>query len=82
MGLLHDCLEELDLEYMPSYTNFVMHRINGDHETYRKRMEEQGVRVGRPFPPMLDHNRISIGTPEEMERFATVLRGFRRKGWV
>ncbi len=82
MGILHDCLEELDLEYMPSYTNFVMHRINGEHETYRKRMDEHGVRVGRPFPPMLDHNRISIGTPDEMERFAEVLREFRRQGWV
>ncbi len=82
MGILHDCLQELDLEYMPSYTNFVMHRINGDHETYRKRMNEHGVRVGRPFPPMLDHNRISIGTPDEMERFAAVLREFRRQGWV
>lgn len=82
MGILHECLEELDLEYMPSYTNFVMHRINGQHETYRKRMEEQGVRVGRPFPPLLDHNRISIGTPDEMERFTSVLREFRRKGWV
>ncbi len=82
MGILHDCLEELDLEYMPSYTNFVMHRINGDHETYRKRMEEHGVRVGRPFPPLLDHNRISIGTPDEMGRFTNVMREFRRNGWV
>ncbi len=82
MRILHDCLEELDLEYMPSYTNFVMHRINGDHETYRKRMDEHGVRVGRPFPPMLEHNRISVGTPDQMERFTAVLREFRRQGWV
>ncbi len=82
MNILHECLAELDLEYLPSHTNFVMHRISGDLETYRKRMEEQGVRVGRPFPPMLDHNRISIGLPEEMERFADTLKSFRRKGWI
>ncbi len=82
MSILHECLAELDLEYLPSHTNFVMHRISGDLETYRKRMEEQGVRVGRPFPPMLDHNRLSIGLPEEMERFADTLKNFRRKGWI
>lgn len=25
--------------------------------------------VGRPFPPMLEHLRVSIGTAEEMDRF-------------
>jgi histidinol-phosphate aminotransferase len=38
--------------------------------------------VGRPFPPMLEYNRLSIGSPEEMERFTQVLREFRGKGWV
>ncbi len=80
--VLHECLDELGLEYLPSHTNFVMHRINGDLETYRKRMLESGFRVGRAFPPMLDYNRLSIGLPEEMERFADTLRDFRRKGWV
>ncbi|NIW35800.1 MAG: aminotransferase class I/II-fold pyridoxal phosphate-dependent enzyme, partial [Gemmatimonadetes bacterium] len=45
MQILHDCLDELGLEYLPSHTNFVMHRISGDLETYRKRMHERGVRV-------------------------------------
>jgi len=27
------------------------------------------VLVGRPFPPMLEHLRVSIGTAEEMDRF-------------
>jgi histidinol-phosphate aminotransferase len=79
---LYDVLEELDLEYLPSRTNFVMHRIDGDLETYRRRMLESGVKVGRPFPPMLGYNRLSVGLPEEMERFAEILRGFRKKGWV
>ena len=80
--VLHECLDELGLEYLPSQTNFVMHRINGDLETYRRRMLENGIRVGRPFPPMLDYNRLSIGTPQEMERFSETLRDFRRRGWV
>ncbi|MFO8175013.1 MAG: pyridoxal phosphate-dependent aminotransferase [Gemmatimonadota bacterium] len=75
-------LEELGLEYIPSHTNFVMHRISGDLREYIGRMADAGIRVGRPFPPMLDHNRVSFGLAEEMERFAETLRDFRRKGWV
>ncbi|KPK82049.1 MAG: hypothetical protein AMS25_03990 [Gemmatimonas sp. SM23_52] len=82
MRILYDCLDELEVEYLPSHTNFVMHRIRGDLRTYRQRMSEHGVRVGRPFPPMLDHSRVSIGLPEEMEQFADVLRTFRRNGWI
>lgn len=80
--VLHGCLDELGLAHLPSHTNFVMHRINGDLETYQKHMLEAGIRVGRAFPPMLDYNRLSIGLPEEMERFAETLRVFRSKGWV
>jgi histidinol-phosphate aminotransferase len=45
-------------------------------------MGDAGIRVGRPFPPMLDYNRVSFGLADEMERFADTLRDFRRKGWV
>jgi histidinol-phosphate aminotransferase len=82
MRILHDVLDELELDYLPSHTNFVMHRIPGELDTYRDRMLAHDVKVGRPFPPMLEYNRLSIGLPEEMSRFAEVLREFRSKGWV
>jgi histidinol-phosphate aminotransferase len=75
-------LDELDLARIPSHTNFVMHRVPGDLETYIERMADHQVRVGRPFPPMTGYNRLSFGLPEEMERFGEVLRDFRRRGWV
>jgi histidinol-phosphate aminotransferase len=81
-AILYECLDELDLEHLPSHTNFVMHRINGDLDTYRQRMLENDVKVGRNFPPMLSYNRLSIGLPEEMARFTEILRGFRDKSWV
>ncbi len=80
--ITYRCLEELGLAYLPTQTNFVMHKINGDLRAYRQHMRESNVWVGRPFPPMLTYNRLSFGLPEEMERFADVLRGFRQKGWV
>ncbi len=81
-AIVLECLNELNLEVLPSHTNFVMHRITGDLRTYIQRMRENGILVGRPFPPMLSYNRLSIGLPEEMERFAESLREFRQNGWV
>ena len=76
------CLAELDLETLPSHTNFLMHRVRGSLEVYIGRMRAAGIRVGRPFPPMVSYNRLTLGLPEEMERFARVLQEFRRQDWI
>jgi histidinol-phosphate aminotransferase len=75
-------LDELGLEYLPTNANFIMHRINGELGTYRNRMADAGLLVGRDFPPMLDHNRLSFGLPNEMDRWASTIKDFRSKGWV
>jgi histidinol-phosphate aminotransferase len=82
LRVAHRCLDELGLEYLPSHTNFLMHRIQGDLATYNRRMRERDVIVGRAFPPMLSYSRVSIGLPEEMEVWAEALRSFRKQGWV
>ncbi len=81
-GIVRECLEQLGLEAFPSHTNFVMHRINGELRAYINRMREHDILVGRPFPPMLEYNRLSIGLPEEMERWAETLMDFRQNGWI
>ncbi len=80
--VVYDTLDELGLSYMDSHTNFVMHEIKGDVSRYRARMEQAGLRVGRPFPPFRNRNRVSMGTPEQMQRWAEALRDFRSQGWV
>jgi histidinol-phosphate aminotransferase len=61
-----------------SETNFVMVDIRRPIDEFKKACEARGVAVGRPFPPLTQHARISIGTAEEMRRavsvFAEVLR--------
>jgi histidinol-phosphate aminotransferase len=60
---------------IPSQTNFFMVSLDG--RTVQPVIEEfrkKGVLVGRPFPPMLQHLRVSVGVPEEMDRF---LKGFK-----
>ncbi len=75
-------LDQLGLEYIPTQTNFIMHRIHGELPAYIDAMRERGVRVGRPFPPMTDWNRVSFGLPEEMGRWADALRGMRAVGAI
>ena len=81
-AIVHQTLDELGLEYLPTQANFLMHRINGDLTEYQGRMREAGLLVGRHFPPMLQWNRLSFGLPNEMDRWASALKDFRRKGWV
>ena len=80
--IVTDTCRELGLETLPTNTNFLMHRINGDLRTYIGRMRDAGLLVGRPFPPMLGWNRLSFGLPEEQGRWAETIRSFRQKGWV
>jgi histidinol-phosphate aminotransferase len=80
--IARECLDDLGLTYFPSHTNFMMHEVRGDLDTYRDRMREHGILVGRKFPPLLGHNRVSMGLPSEMDRWAETLRTFRKEGWV
>lgn len=81
-GVLENTLDALEIERLPSHTNFLMHRITGDLVRYNERMRDAGVLVGRPFPPMLGWSRVSLGTVAEMELHSGRLREFRVKGWV
>ena len=81
-AIVQQTCDELGLEYFPTNTNFIMHRIQGDLATYRNRMADVGLLVGRDFPPMLDYNRVSFGLPNEMDRWAEAIKGFRSKGWI
>ncbi|HEX6308700.1 MAG TPA: aminotransferase class I/II-fold pyridoxal phosphate-dependent enzyme [Longimicrobiales bacterium] len=78
----YGAFRELDIEYVPSHANFVLHRIQGDLDSYIARMSDEGIRVGRPFPPLTSYNRVSIGLPEEMDAWAAALRRLRVLGAV
>ncbi len=81
--LVTACLDELGLDYFPSHTAFLFHQIRGDQAQYIRRMEEHNILVGRPFPPLLLYNRLSLSAmPDELDRFADTLRMFRSRGWV
>ena len=56
-------------DVLPSHTNFFMMHTGRPVNEVGRDFRARGVLVGRPFPPMLDHLRVSIGTREEMDRF-------------
>jgi histidinol-phosphate aminotransferase len=56
-------------DVLPSQANFFMVAIGRQVEPVIAEFETKGVQVGRPFPPMNTHLRVSVGTPEEMGRF-------------
>lgn len=55
-----------------SVANFLMVGIRRPADAFRQACAERGVAVGRPFPPLIEHVRISIGTMEEMRGAVTV----------
>lgn len=56
-------------EVLPSEANFFMVGIGRQVQPVIEAFREKDIIVGRPFPPMLEHLRVSVGTPEEMDRF-------------
>ena len=79
---LLNALDDLDLDYIESNTNFVLHRVNSRMDKYAARMAENSIHVGRRMTKEDGWNRISVGTPKEMQAFVQTLKEFRNKGWV
>lgn len=80
--ILTNTLNTLDLKYVDSNTNFVLHQINSDLASYSQHMKENNILVGRRMTTQDGWNRVSIGRPDEMQEFAKTLLLFREKGWV
>jgi histidinol-phosphate aminotransferase len=58
----------------PSHANFFMADIRRDSKDFQGACEKQGVLVGRPFPPLTTHARVSIGTMDEMRAAVEVFK--------
>jgi histidinol-phosphate aminotransferase len=56
-------------EVIPSETNFFMVHIGREVQPVIAEFLTKKVQVGRPFPPMTQHLRVSVGTADEMDRF-------------
>jgi histidinol-phosphate aminotransferase len=59
---------------LPSEANFIMVDVRRDVREFQQACAGRGVLIGRPFPPLLTHARISIGTMEEMKTAVDVFK--------
>ena len=62
-------IREMGFRCPASHANFIFFHLGSDISAFQEKMEEQGILVGRPFPPYLDWCRLSIGTDQEMRIF-------------
>ena len=68
-------LEAWGYPVIPSQTNFFM--VSLHDKTVQPTIQafrEKNILVGRPFPPMLNHLRVSIGRDEDMAKFLTAFK--------
>lgn len=75
---LYKALGELGFEFIPTYANFIMIRLNLNSQHVFHSLLKEGiiVRPGVPFE-MPDWIRLTIGTMEENKSFITALRKFK-----
>lgn len=74
--------KELGITYLDTQANFIFHQVKGYSDDYQKAMAAQNIMVGRAFPPFVNWNRLTLGTPGEMKAFVKVLKSFRAKGLI
>lgn len=73
-SLMYQTMDDLGLEYVKSSTNFIFFKTGRNINTFNQQMMNEGIMVGRAFPPYTDWCRISMGTIEEVQKFNVVLK--------
>jgi len=62
-------LQAYGYEVLPSEANFFMVSIGRQVQPVIAEFKKKNIMVGRPFPPMTEHLRVSVGTPDDMDKF-------------
>jgi len=62
-------LGRLGYQVVPSQTNFILIALRKDAKPVIDALRDRGVLVGRLFPALPQHLRVTIGTPAQMDRF-------------
>jgi len=73
-------LASLGYDVIPSEANFFMVHIRRPVHSVAGAFRQRGVLVGRPFPPMNDYLRVTVGNAEEMGRFLAAFKEIMPEG--
>ena len=67
-------LDKMGYKQIPSQANFIMFNLNRPVVPVIQAMKQRNVLVGRLFPALPNHMRLTIGKKTEMEAFLTAFR--------
>src|SRR5215475_13286794 len=67
-------LDKMGYEQIPSQANFIMFDCKRPVAPLIQAMKQQNVHVGRLFPALPNHMRLTIGKKTEMERFVSAFK--------
>jgi histidinol-phosphate aminotransferase len=67
-------LRQLGYESLPSGGNFFMVDLKTPVGPVISAFRDRGILVGRPFPPLLEHLRVTVGARDEMAKFVAAFR--------
>jgi histidinol-phosphate aminotransferase len=67
-------LDRLKFDYIPSAANFLMIDLRRDVRPAIKALRERAVEVGRFFPALPTHLRVTVGTRDQMQAFLAAFR--------
>ncbi|MGZ7041599.1 MAG: pyridoxal phosphate-dependent aminotransferase, partial [Thermoanaerobaculia bacterium] len=73
-GWVFQQLDRLGYTHLPSETNFMMIDLRTDVVPVIRALRERNVHVGRLFPALPHFLRVTVGTPEQMQRFVEAFR--------
>ncbi len=69
---LCEWLSERKVKYIEPHANFIMIDVGRNAREFIQTMPRLGVAPGRPFPPLTNMLRVSIGTDRDMAKFREV----------
>lgn len=67
-------LDKMGYEQIPSQANFIMFNVKGPVVPLIQALKQRNVQVGRLFPALPNHMRLTIGKKTEMEAFLAAFR--------
>jgi histidinol-phosphate aminotransferase len=67
-------LDKMGFEQIPSQANFIMFNLKRPVVPVIQALKQRNVQVGRLFPALPNHMRLTIGKKAEMEAFLSAFR--------
>jgi len=72
LNIVEGAMDEMGIRYIKSNANFTFIETGRDVVEVQKAFRDEGIMVGRPFPPMTNWLRVSMAKPQEMRYFVQV----------